>query len=125
MSPGGTDEGARDLPPVRGDIVMDTVSFQYTKHAEVLQQVSLHIPAGNTVAFVGPSGGGKTTLCHLIPRFYDVTGGTITIDGHDIREVTLASLRHQIGFVQQDVFLFTGTIRETFSMAIRRPAKRK
>lgn len=113
VSPGVTDrEGARDLPPVRGDIVMDTVSFQYTKHAEVLQQVSLHIPAGNTVAFVGPSGGGKTTLCHLIPRFYDVTGGTITIDGHDIREVTLASLRHQIGFVQQDVFLFTGTIRE-------------
>ena len=113
VSPGVTDrEGARDLPPVRGDIVMDTVSFQYTKHAEVLQQVSLHIPAGSTVAFVGPSGGGKTTLCHLIPRFYDVTGGTITIDGHDIREVTLASLRHQIGFVQQDVFLFTGTIRE-------------
>jgi len=113
VSPGVADkEGARVLPPVRGDIVIDNVNFQYTKHAEVLQQVSLHIPAGCTVAFVGPSGGGKTTLCHLIPRFYDATGGKITIDGHDVRDVTLASLRQQIGFVQQDVFLFTGTIRE-------------
>ena len=78
----------------------------------MLQNVSLTIPAGSTTAFVGPSGGGKTTLCHLIPRFYDVTGGQISIDGHDVRDVSLSSLRLQIGLVQQDVFLFTGTIRE-------------
>ncbi|HHY10300.1 MAG TPA: ATP-binding cassette domain-containing protein, partial [Firmicutes bacterium] len=74
--------------------------------------VSLTIPAGSTTAFVGPSGGGKTTLCHLIPRFYDVAAGEILIDGRDIRDVTLSSLRSQIGLVQQEVFLFTGTIRE-------------
>lgn len=113
VQPSVTDKpGAYDLPPVKGNIELKNVSFQYTEHAEVLQQVSLEIPAGSTTAFVGPSGGGKTTLCHLIPRFYDVTEGAIFIDGHDIREVTLASLRKQIGFVQQDVFLFTGTIRE-------------
>lgn len=104
--------GAVELPKVRGDIEIRNVSFQYNEHAEVLQNVSLRIPAGSTTAFVGPSGGGKTTLCHLIPRFYDVTGGQIFIDGHDIRDVTLSSLRLQIGMVQQDVFLFTGTIRE-------------
>ncbi len=113
VAPGVTDkEGAKDLPAVRGDIELTNVNFQYSKHTEVLQQVSLKIPAGSTTAFVGPSGGGKTTLCHLIPRFYDVTGGKIEIDGYDIRDVTLSSLRLQIGFVQQDVFLFTGTIRE-------------
>ncbi|HHT67935.1 MAG TPA: ABC transporter ATP-binding protein [Firmicutes bacterium] len=113
VQPGVTDSpDANDLPPVHGDIELRNVSFQYNKHAEVLQNVSLRIPAGSTTAFVGPSGGGKTTLCHLIPRFYDVTGGQILIDGHDIRDVTLSSLRLQIGFVQQDVFLFTGTIRE-------------
>lgn len=103
---------AKALPAVYGDIELKGVTFQYNEHAEVLQKVSLKIPAGSTTAFVGPSGGGKTTLCHLIPRFYDVTDGQVTIDGHDIRDVTLSSLRLQIGFVQQDVFLFTGTIRE-------------
>ncbi|NLL43262.1 MAG: ABC transporter ATP-binding protein [Firmicutes bacterium] len=113
VSPSVTDKpDAYELPPVKGNIELRNVSFQYTQHAEVLQEVSLEIPAGSTTAFVGPSGGGKTTLCHLIPRFYDVTEGAIFIDGHDIRDVTLASLRRQIGFVQQDVFLFTGTIRE-------------
>lgn len=113
VSPSVTDKpGALDLPPVKGNIELKNVSFRYNKQAEVLQDVNLSIPAGSTTAFVGPSGGGKTTLCHLIPRFYDVVDGKITIDGHDIRDVTLSSLRHQIGFVQQDVFLFTGTIRE-------------
>lgn len=113
VSPSVTDKpGAKDLPPVRGTIELRDVSFKYNDQAEVLQNVSLTIPAGKTTAFVGPSGGGKTTLCHLIPRFYDVVDGAIYIDGHDIREVTLSSLREQIGFVQQDVFLFTGTIRE-------------
>jgi ATP-binding cassette subfamily B protein len=113
VEPGVTDkEGASELPAVHGSIKLKNVSFQYNKHAEVLNKVSLQIPAGSTTAFVGPSGGGKTTLCHLIPRFYDVTEGAITIDGQDIRDVTLSTLRLQIGFVQQDVFLFTGTIRE-------------
>ncbi|HKM43145.1 MAG TPA: ABC transporter ATP-binding protein [Limnochordia bacterium] len=113
VSPGVTDKpDANELPPVHGDIELKNVSFQYNEYAEVLRQVSLRIPAGSTTAFVGPSGGGKTTLCHLIPRFYEVTEGQITIDGHDIRDVTLSSLRLQIGLVQQDVFLFTGTIRE-------------
>jgi ATP-binding cassette subfamily B protein len=113
VSPGVTDKpDANELPPVHGDIELKNVSFQYNEYAEVLRQVSLQIPAGSTTAFVGPSGGGKTTLCHLIPRFYEVTEGQITIDGHDIRDVTLSSLRLQIGLVQQDVFLFTGTIRE-------------
>ncbi|MCK9525546.1 MAG: ABC transporter ATP-binding protein/permease, partial [Limnochordia bacterium] len=113
VQPGVTDkEGATELPPVHGSIELKNVSFQYNKHAEVLNKVSLQIPAGSTTAFVGPSGGGKTTLCHLIPRFYEVTEGEITIDGRDIRDVTLSTLRLQIGFVQQDVFLFTGTIRE-------------
>ena len=121
VQPGVTDSpDANDVPPVHGDIELRNVSFQYNKHAEVLQNVSLRIPAGSTTAFVGPSGGGKTTLCHLIPRFYDVTGGQILIDGHDIRDVTLSSLRLQIGFVQQDVFLFTGTIRGTFFMVTPR-----
>lgn len=105
-------ENAMELPNVRGDIEINNISFQYNEHAEVLQDVSLKIAAGSTTAFVGPSGGGKTTLCHLIPRFYDVTEGEILIDGHDIRDVSLSSLRLQIGMVQQDVFLFTGTVRE-------------
>ncbi|HBN94987.1 MAG TPA: thiamine ABC transporter permease [Firmicutes bacterium] len=113
VSPGVTDKpDALELPPVQGAIELRNVSFQYTQHTEVLQNVSLQIPAGSTTAFVGPSGGGKTTLCHLIPRFYEVSEGEITIDGHDIRDVTLDSLRLQIGLVQQDVFLFNGTIGE-------------
>ncbi len=113
VSPSVTDRpGAVALPPVRGEIELKNVSFQYNEEAEVLGDVSLRIPAGSTTAFVGPSGGGKTTLCHLIPRFYDVTEGQILVDGRDVRDVTLSSLRLQIGLVQQDVFLFTGTVQE-------------
>ena len=94
----------------KGDIQVEDVSFSYDDKIPVLEHVSLHVRAGETVAVVGPSGGGKSTLCQLIPRFYDVTGGRITVDGQDIRSVTQKSLRENIGIVQQDVFLFAGTI---------------
>ena len=96
----------------RGDILIDDVSFHYDEGEEVLDHVSIHIPQGETVAVVGPSGGGKSTLCQLIPRFYDVTGGRILVDGQDVRQVTQHSLRQNIGIVQQDVFLFAGTVIE-------------
>ena len=99
---------------LRGDISFNHVSFGYD-NKEVLHDIDFDLRAGETIAFVGPSGAGKTTICSLIPRFYDVTGGSITIDGIDIREMTQASLRQQIGIVQQDVFLFTGTIRENIA----------
>ncbi|MCB5953008.1 ABC transporter ATP-binding protein/permease [Enterococcus sp. BWT-B8] len=98
-----------------GDIEYKDVSFSYADATKVLSHINLSIQKGETVAFVGQSGSGKTTLCNLLPRFYDVTGGEITIDGMDIREMTLASLRNQIGIVQQDVFLFPGSIRENIS----------
>ncbi len=101
---------AREMGAARGDILIDDVSFHYDDGPEVLDHVSIHIPQGETVAVVGPSGGGKSTLCQLIPRFYDVTGGKILVDGQDVREVTQRSLRQNIGIVQQDVFLFAGTI---------------
>lgn len=101
---------AVDLKDVRGEITFDNVSFQYDEGKEVLSNISMTFPQGEMVAIVGPSGGGKTTLCHLIPRFYEITQGSICIDGQDIRKVTRRSLRSQIGIVQQDVFLFTGTI---------------
>ena len=100
------------MPPAKGDILVDDVSFSYKPGEEVLEHISLHIPAGETVAVVGPSGGGKSTLCQLIPRFYDVTEGRILVDGLDVRAVTQQSLRQNIGIVQQDVFLFAGTILE-------------
>ena len=100
------------LPRPKGDIRFEHVSFRYNDSKNVLSDLNFEIYAGHTVALVGPSGGGKTTLCNLIPRFYDVTGGRITIDGHDIRDVTLKSLRDNIGIVQQDVFLFGGTVRD-------------
>lgn len=103
---------AVELQDVKGRIEFKNVSFQYSDSSEVLNNIDLVIPAGSTTAFVGPSGGGKTTLCHLVPRFYDVTDGAILVDGKDIRELTLSSLRKNIGLVQQDVFLFTGTIRD-------------
>jgi len=106
---------AIELTDAKGDIRVEEVSFAYEGGVNVLSNISLHIPAGKMVALVGPSGGGKTTLCHLIPRFYDVTGGKITIDGTDIRDVTLNSLRSQIGIVQQDVFLFAGSIRDNIA----------
>ena len=101
---------AREMGTAKGDILIDDVSFHYEDGPAVLDHVSIHIPQGETVAVVGPSGGGKSTLCQLIPRFYDVTGGRILVDGQDVREVTQRSLRHNIGIVQQDVFLFAGTI---------------
>ncbi len=101
------------LQNVKGDIVFDDVSFQYNDTAHrVLRHINLNIKAGSYVALVGSSGGGKTTLCSLIPRFYDVTGGCIRIDGKDIRDVTLRSLRKNIGIVQQDVYLFVGNVLE-------------
>ncbi len=103
---------ARDLALVRGDISVDHVGFTYTGELPVLHDVSLHVTPGQTIAIVGPSGGGKSTLCQLIPRFYDVTSGKITIDGCDIRTLTQKSLRKSIGIVQQDVFLFAGSILE-------------
>lgn len=103
--------GAADLENVRGDIRLEDVSFHYGGHGEeVLDHVTLHVRPGETVAVVGPSGGGKSTLCQLIPRFYDVTGGRILVDGHDVRDLKQHSLRRSIGIVQQDVFLFAGTI---------------
>jgi ATP-binding cassette, subfamily B, bacterial len=103
---------AREAPPFRGDIRFERVTFGYAPDRPVLAGIDLSVRAGETVAFVGPSGAGKTTLVSLLPRFYEVDAGRITVDGLDIREVTLASLRRQIGIVQQDVFLFAGTIRE-------------
>ncbi|MGY4800435.1 ABC transporter ATP-binding protein [Teichococcus aerofrigidensis] len=107
--------GAQDAPPLRGDIRYEQVGFGYGAGKRVLDRVDLAIHAGETVAFVGPSGAGKTTLCSLLPRFYDVDAGRITIDGIDIRRMTLRSLRRQIGIVQQDVFLFAGTLRENIA----------
>ena len=109
-------EGAIDLENVKGDVCYDNVSFHYSDdNKTVLSQVSIHIPAGKSVALVGPSGGGKTTICSLLPRFYDVTAGKVTIDGKDVRDLPLKSLRNQIGMVQQDVYLFDGTIRENIA----------
>ena len=103
---------AETLSHVRGDISVDHVGFSYEGDLPVLHDVSLQIPAGRTVAIVGPSGGGKSTLCQLIPRFYDVTSGAVRIDGRDVRDVTQQSLRRAIGIVQQDVFLFADSILE-------------
>ncbi|SEM78760.1 ABC transporter ATP-binding protein [Paenibacillus sp. OV219] len=103
---------ARDVNTLQGNIKFQDVSFGYENESHVLEHIQLSIRSGETVAFVGPSGAGKTTLCSLLPRFYDVVGGSITVDGIDIRDMKLASLRKNIGIVQQDVFLFSGTIRE-------------
>ena len=103
---------ARVLTDVKGDIAFEDVSFSYNDGTEVLDHVSLHIAPGETVALVGESGGGKTTMCHLIPRFYDVSGGRVTVDGNDVRDLTQQSLRKSIGIIQQDVFLFAGTVME-------------
>lgn len=109
-------EGAIELKNVKGDISFEKVSFQYHDGIDnVLNNVSLEVPAGSYMALVGSSGAGKSTLCSLIPRFYDVTAGSIKIDGTDIRDVTLKSLRNQIGMVQQDIYLFAGTIFENIA----------
>ena len=107
--------GAVDAGHLRGDIHFESITFGYAEHKKVLRDIDLTIDAGETVAFVGPSGAGKTTLCSLLPRFYDLDAGRITIDGQDIKQMTLASLRRNIGIVQQDVFLFAGTIRENIA----------
>ena len=109
-------EDAVDMTDVKGDILFDDVSFKYKDGAHrVLRHINLDIEAGSYVALVGSSGGGKTTLCSLIPRFYDVTNGSIKIDGKDIRDIKLKSLRDRIGIVQQDVYLFAGTVLENIS----------
>ena len=103
---------AKPLETVKGEITVDHVSFAYDGDLAVLHDVSLQVAPGETIAIVGPSGGGKSTLCQLIPRFYDVTGGSISIDGLDVRSITQKSLHKAIGIVQQDVFLFADTILE-------------
>lgn len=109
---------AKELGAVKGNIRLEHVDFCYSDdNTRVLSDINININAGQSVAIVGPSGGGKSTLCSLIPRFYDVTGGRVTIDGTDVRGVTLKSLRRQIGVVQQDVYLFSGTIFENISYA--------
>ena len=107
---------AVELKDVKGRVCYEDVSFHYSDdETTVLSHVSIEIPAGKSVALVGPSGGGKTTICSLLPRFYDVTGGRVTVDGRDIRSLTLKSLRSQIGVVQQDVYLFSGSIRDNIA----------
>jgi ATP-binding cassette subfamily B protein len=107
--------GAKEAGKLRGNIQYKDVHFRYAAGRDVFDGLNLTIQAGETVAFVGPSGAGKTTICSLLPRFYEVDSGSITIDGIDIRSMTLRSLRGQIGIVQQDVFLFAGTIRENIA----------
>ncbi|WP_306225533.1 ABC transporter ATP-binding protein [Bosea beijingensis] len=107
--------GAREVERLRGDIAYRDLKFGYSAGRPIFDGLNLEISAGETIAFVGPSGAGKTTICSLLPRFYEVTGGAITIDGIDIRDMTLKSLRSNIGIVQQDVFLFAGTIRDNIA----------
>ncbi|MBF2427678.1 ABC transporter ATP-binding protein [Listeria welshimeri] len=109
------EKDAKPAGEFRGDIAYKQVSFEYSDGKNVLNHINLSIKAGETVAFVGPSGAGKTTICNLLPRFYDVTDGEITIDNQNIKDFTLPSLRAQIGVVQQDVFLFSGTVRENIA----------
>ncbi|MDQ7095367.1 ABC transporter ATP-binding protein [Desulfosporosinus sp. PR] len=106
---------AKPLSKVLGEIEYKNVSFRYNDDYNVLNDVNLTIEAGKTIALVGPSGGGKTTFCSLLPRFYDITAGSITIDGKDIRNITLKSLRNAIGIVQQDVYLFEGSIKKNIA----------
>ena len=107
--------GAIEVSHLKGNIIYNQVSFGYDGSKKVLDGINLKIMAGETVAFVGPSGAGKTTLCNLLPRFYEATEGTITVDGINIQDLTLRSLRNQLGVVQQDVFLFPGTVRENIA----------
>lgn len=108
-------EDAKEIEDVTGEVEFDHVSFRYTDEEAVLSDISFKIEAGRSVALVGPSGGGKTTICSLIPRFYDVTGGRVLVDQKDVRDLTMKSLRSKIGIVQQDVYLFCGTIRENIA----------
>lgn len=108
-------EGVTDMPSIEGSVDFEQVSFSYDENTKVLQNVSFHIAPGETIALVGPTGAGKTTIVNLISRFYDIQGGTIKIDGHDIKSVSIESLRKQMGIMTQDNFLFTGTIRENIA----------
>ena len=103
---------AHELGPIEGRVDFNDVSFHYDNGIPVLSHIDLHVKAGECLAVVGASGGGKTTLCQLIPRFYEVSGGSVTVDGTDVRDVTQASLRRNIGILQQDVFMFAGTVRD-------------
>ncbi|MCR5106566.1 MAG: ABC transporter ATP-binding protein/permease [Lachnospiraceae bacterium] len=116
IEPGIKDsDNAEDISDPYGDIVFDRVDFSYENNETVLRDLSFTVGAGRSIALVGPSGGGKTTICSLIPRFYDVTGGSITIGGQDIRNIRLKSLRSSIGIVQQEVYLFDGTIKDNIA----------
>jgi ATP-binding cassette subfamily B protein len=106
---------AIELPPGPGDVRLEGVSFQYLADRAVLRDVDLDVPAGRTIALIGHTGSGKTTLTSLVPRFYDVTGGRITVDGHDVRDLTLTSLRRAVGVISQDPFLFSATVRENIA----------
>jgi ABC-type multidrug transport system fused ATPase/permease subunit len=108
---------APDLPPVRGEVEFDRATFGYSEERPVIKDVSLKIAPGETIAIVGPTGAGKSTLIKLLPRFYDPTGGRVLVDGHDIREVSVASLRRHIGLVPQEPMAFTGTVRENIAFA--------
>lgn len=116
---------AVELKDVKGNIEYRDVSFSYDNASNVLDHINIRIDAGKTVALVGPSGGGKTTLCSLLPRFYDVTSGSVCIDGHDVRDITLHSLRNSIGIVQQDVYMFAGSIRENIATGNRTQQMKK
>lgn len=105
-------DGVRELPQIQGDVVFDKVTFSYDGTAKILNQVSFHINPGETIALVGPTGAGKTTIVNLISRFYDIQEGHVYIDGYDVREVSIESLRHQMGIMTQDNFLFSGTIKD-------------
>jgi ATP-binding cassette, subfamily B, bacterial len=107
--------GAIELPPGPGHVRFEGVSFEYLPRRPVLQDIDLDIPAGRTVALIGHTGSGKTTLTSLVPRFYDVTGGRVTLDGHDVRDLSLASLRKAVGVISQDPFLFSATVRENIA----------
>src|SRR5690606_39000055 len=104
--------GAIVASGLKGDIVFKDVDFAYQPGRQILKGLSLTIAAGETIALVGPSGAGKTTICSLLPRFYEIDAGAISVDGTDIRDMTLASLRSHIGIVQQDAFVFATTIRD-------------
>ena len=118
------EEDAKELVNPKGNIRFQDVSFEYPDdHNQVFSGLNLEIRAGEKVAIVGPSGGGKTTLCNLIPRFYDVTEGQITLDGEDIKKYTLKSLRGSIGMVQQDVYLFSGTVFENIAYGKKNATK--
>ena len=114
-TPLGIEDGTQPLEPVRGEVTFESVSFAYRDGGPVLNDIDVRIPAGASVAFVGPTGSGKSTLVKLLLRFYDPSAGTVRLDGHDLRELVLADLRHAVGLVSQDVFLFHGSVRENIA----------